>query len=87
MKKLIATAVIALATTSANAYDSHFDPEEFYSGSEVAPRTTVLADNFNPELYVEGHFPIIDWSNRISGPELGEVEIPSDLYMEGNFPS
>jgi len=88
MKKLIATAVIALAASSAHAFDSRFDAYEYHAGSALAPAVTTASVIIDETLYQEGTFPDVRRDN-ISGPELGDAREPLDenLYLNGNFPS
>jgi hypothetical protein len=60
MKTLIATTILLIAGTAANAgVLSRFDPQEFYTGIDTGEHPTInpgIALN-NDNLFLEGHFP------------------------------
>jgi len=84
MKTIIATAILAMASTSALAFNSSIDPDEFYSGHEHSASSSVSA-TLNENLYVEGNFIQVDLDSAPKGTEIGNAELPSGLYVEGNF--
>jgi len=84
MKTLIATAILAMASTSALAFNASIDPNEFYSGHEHSASSSV-SGNLNNNLYVEGNFIQVDLDGSPKGAAIGNAELPSGLYVEGNF--
>lgn len=85
MKTLIATAIIALASGSASAYDSSFDSQEYYSGADDS-RLITRAESNPRELYEDGRFSAV-LEEGMQGDRIGSsAGEDMDLHDEGNWP-
>ena len=85
MKTLIATAIISLASTSAMAFDSSWDANEYYSGEHSTPLVTIAAGS-DANLYSEGNFVNVETEHSsIEGISIGSSLDDANLYTEGNF--
>ena len=86
MKTLLATtAAIVLASSSAFAYDSSIDAEEFYNGQSDSKLIT-NAQGLDSNLHLEGKF--VDVSTEVTSPEgaeIGSALDDADIYQEGKF--
>jgi len=87
MKKLIATTIIALASTSALAFDSRFDAQEYYTGVEHASHNTsshvrepAAADNsISSILAAEGIWYYTGFDDLKVKPPKGDIMIGNTL--------
>ena len=85
MKKIIATAAVALmTTTSAYAFDASFDPDEYYSGTGNMPSGVVVSGTFVEDLEVDGVWQQFDNIPQESS-EISDTDFPYHLYEEGNY--
>jgi len=85
MKKIIATAGVALiTTTSAYAFDASFDAGEYYSGLNNPNSRIVLTGTTVEELESDGVWQRFD-SVPLEQPEISDADFPSHLYEEGNY--
>jgi len=85
MKKIIATAAVALmTTTSAYAFDASFDASEYYSGLNNPTSRIVLTGTVVEDLERDGVWQQFD-SAPLAQPEISDADFPSHLYEEGNY--
>jgi len=83
MKTLIATAIIALASSPVFASSDMND--EFYDGLENSSIVTVVAGS-NDNLYTEGNFIELDAATPLpNGIEIGSSPNNVKLHAEGNY--
>ncbi len=85
MKNIIATAAVALlTTTSAYAFDASFDAGEYYSGLDNPTSSIVLSHTVVEDLEHDGAWQQFD-NTPSDQPEISDAEFPSHLYDEGNY--
>ena len=88
MKTLIATTIIALASSVASAGDlSAVDNQEFYSGQPDSSLST-RALGTDAGQFLEGNYAGIiedDADSDVQGDRIGEVRDNLNLYVEGNW--
>lgn len=88
MKTLIATTIIALASGSAGAFSlSDYDQQEFYSGQETNFNVTVNPGikMIREDLYKTAFPKVTPGLENQRG--IADVDIPTELYEEGHWPS
>ena len=87
MKKLIVTAIIALASTSALAFDSRFDAQEYYTGQEHSSDSTAahvtgpveLDNSISSVLAAEGIWNYKGFEDRGVAPPKGDIVIGNTI--------
>ena len=87
MKTLILTSIVALASTSALAYDSRFDPQEYYPGWQSTSQTseTTMAKpsgsgkDLASTLADEGIHNYVDFDTTHMEPPTGDPVIGNSV--------
>jgi hypothetical protein len=84
MKTLIATAILALASSAASAdYLSVFNGDEFYRGQDDSRLVTkgLASDSLQ---FQEGNYAaIMEPDDSLQGDRIGHVQPDSPVYIEG----
>ncbi|WP_043108662.1 hypothetical protein [endosymbiont of unidentified scaly snail isolate Monju] len=85
MKTLIATAIIALVSSSAHAWQPRFDAQQFYEGQKTS-NLRIAAEPSDSALYTEGNIDT-GASAPTQGHRIGHIDQGNDnnLYQEGNY--